>query len=190
MLTDECYTVLHEVRLRGLVELPESPHVAELLDAGLVARARTSLRITSEGRELHATWARLSDGTDEHTAAQTGYDRFVVLNGEFLKLCHDWQVRPGNVPNDHSDARYDWEIIDRLHAFDERAAVVVRRIGRDVERFEPYPGRLRAALKRVDDGEHDWFTSPRIDSYHTVWMHVHEDLLLALGRDRADEPEL
>jgi pyruvate,orthophosphate dikinase len=119
---------------------------------------------------------------------QRAYERFLVLNTEFLRLCHDWQVRPGDVPNDHADPRYDWGVLDRLRAFDERAAVVVRRIGRDVTRFEPYPRRLRVALERVDAGEHEWFTSPRIDSYHTVWMHVHEDLLLALGRDRADEP--
>ena len=193
MLADECYVVLHEVRLRGLVEvsgeLADSPHVAALLDAGLVAQARTSLRITAQGRETHAEWALLTAGSGEQQAAQRGYERFLPLNAEFLRLCHDWQVRPGELPNDHSDARYDWEVLDRLHAFDERAAVVVRRIGRDVPRFEPYPGRLRAALRRVDEGEHEWFTSPRIDSYHTVWMHVHEDLLLALGRDRADEPE-
>jgi hypothetical protein len=192
VLADECYVVLHEVRLRGLVEvsgeLDGSPHVAALLDAGLVAQARTSLRITAEGREAHSEWALLAAGSDEQQAAQRGYERFLPLNREFLRLCHDWQVRPGEVPNDHSDARYDWEILDRLHAFDERAAVVVRRIGRDVPRFEPYQPRLRAALARVGEGEHEWFTSPRIDSYHTVWMHVHEDLLLALGRDRADEP--
>jgi hypothetical protein len=190
VLSAEGYAVLHEVRLRGLVELDDGPAVVELLDAGLVARARTSLRITSEGRDVHAAWARLSEGTDEHRAAERAYERFMPLNAELLHLCHDWQVRPGDVPNDHSDARYDWEIVDRLNALDERAAVVVRRIGREVERFEEYPRRLRAALKRVHEGEHEWFTSPRLDSYHTVWMIVHEDLLLALGRDRADEPQI
>jgi hypothetical protein len=37
------------------------------------------------------------------------------------------------------------------------------------------------------EGETEWLTSPRVDSYHTVWMQLHEDLLLALGRDRASE---
>src|SRR5918994_378376 len=41
-----------------------------------------------------------------------------------------------------------------------------------------------SARRRVEDGEHDWFTSPRIDSYHTVWMELHEELLVALGRER------
>ena len=37
------------------------------------------------------------------------------------------------------------------------------------------------------EGDTEWITSPSIDSYHTVWMQLHEDLLLALGRDRATE---
>jgi hypothetical protein len=56
-----------------------------------------------------------------------------------------------------------------------------------VPRFEGYRPRLRDARERVNEGEHEWLTSPRIDSYHTVWMQLHEDLLLALGLDRASE---
>jgi hypothetical protein len=56
-----------------------------------------------------------------------------------------------------------------------------------VPRFGDYRSRLRAARTRVEDGDAAWLTSPRIDSYHTVWMQLHEDLLLALGRDRAAE---
>jgi hypothetical protein len=56
-----------------------------------------------------------------------------------------------------------------------------------VARFATYRPRLRAARVRVAEGETDWLTSPRIDSYHTVWMELHEDLLIALGRDRASE---
>ncbi len=44
-----------------------------------------------------------------------------------------------------------------------------------------------AALERVDAGDPEWLTSPRLDSYHTVWMQMHEDLLLAIGAERAHE---
>ena len=43
----------------------------------------------------------------------------------------------------------------------------------------PSPG------SRVGNAER--FASPACDSYHTVWMQFHEDLLLATGRSRADE---
>lgn len=189
-MPDECYLLLHEVRMRGLVEVSavtEERLLAPLLDAGLVVRARTSLRVTTEGRSLHAAWARLAPGSDAEQVVTRAYERFLPLNAELLRVCHDWQVRPGDVPNDHRDLRYDWSVIDRLRALDERAAPVVRRAAREVARFEAYPRRLRGALARVEEGAHDWLTSPRLDSYHTVWMQLHEDLLLALGRDRASE---
>ena len=112
------------------------------------------------------------------------YESFGPLNREVLRLCTDWQVGPGGAPNDHGDAAYDWSVIDRLTAVDERAGPLLRRLGRSIPNFAPYRERLRSARKRVVDGERDWFTSPRVDSYHTVWMELHEALLAALGRER------
>ena len=91
------------------------------------------------------------------------------------------------MPNDHTDLRYDWSVVDRLKALDERAGAVVRRLARAVPRFARYRPRLRDALRQVEGGGHEWFTSPRIDSYHTVWMQMHEDLLTTLGLRREDE---
>lgn len=188
-----CYALLHEVRLRGMVadadREADRTAVETLLAAGLVTPARSAVRITARGRELHAAWARLRPGTDLERIARRAYERFLRLNRELVRICHDWQVRPGDVPNDHRDTRYDWAVVDRLVALDERAQPVVRHLVRAAARFDRYPPRLRAARQRFADGEHAWLTSPTVDSYHTVWMHLHEDLLCALGIDRADEPE-
>lgn len=188
MLTDRCFVVLHEVRLRGLAEMHEDDEVRALLDAGLLARARGALRVTPTGRDAHSAWARVAPGSETERTARRVYERFLDLNRELIRICHDWQVLPGDVPNDHRDRRYDWSVIDRLRGLDDRARPAVRRLARAVERFERYPPRLRDAVDRVEDGDHAWLTSPRIDSYHTVWMQLHEDLLLALGLDRASEP--
>ena len=96
-------------------------------------------------------------------------------------------MRPGGAPNDHRDPTYDWAVVDRLTAIDDRVGPILRTTARSVIRFGSYRPRLRYARERINDGEHEWLTSPRIDSYHTVWMQLHEDLLLALGRDRASE---
>ena len=32
-----------------------------------------------------------------------------------------------------------------------------------------------------------YVASPRVDSYHSVWFELHEDLILLAGRTRADE---
>ena len=44
-----------------------------------------------------------------------------------------------------------------------------------------------AALARLHAGDKDWFTKPLIDSYHTVWFQLHEDLLTTLGIERSQE---
>jgi hypothetical protein len=184
---DATFRLLHEVRLRGVVEIQETEIVTILIGEGFVVQSARGIRITAVGRDTHASWARLPDGEAEQIARRA-YERFLPLNRELLRICNDWQVRPGGVPNDHRDARYDWSVLDRLRTLDERIAPVVSRLGRAVERFAGYRPRLRDALRRVDEGETEWLTSPRLDSYHTVWMQMHEDLLLAIGGDRASEP--
>ena len=187
-LDDATFLVLHEVRLRGVVDLDETVEVTELIAIGYVTRSARGVRITSRGREEHTVLARVLDA-DVETAARRAYERFLPLNRELLRICNDWQVRPGSVPNDHRDARYDFSVIDRVHALDERAGPIASRLGRSITRFESYRPRLRAALARIDNGDTEWLTSPRRDSYHTVWMQFHEDLLLALGAERAAEPD-
>ena len=54
-------------------------------------------------------------------------------------------------------------------------------------RFAPYQPRLASAMARVVDGERDYFTKPIIDSFHTVWFELHEDLLTSLGLERSQE---
>ena len=185
---DATFRLLHEVRLRGVVELVETETVALLIHDGLIVRSTRGVRITAEGRVTHAEWARLPEGAEPEAVARRAYDRFLPLNREILRICSDWQVRTGGIPNDHSDPRYDWSVLDRVRALDDRVAPLVSRLGRTVTRFSGYRPRLRAALQRVDAGDTDWLTSPRVDSYHTVWMQLHEDLLLAIGADRAHEP--
>jgi hypothetical protein len=193
---DATFRLLHEIRLRGIlvseniVDLEASETVTVLIGQGFVVQSARGVRITTAGREMHTSWARLPAGEEPEQLARRAYERFLPLNHELLRVCSDWQVHPGGVPNDHRDARYDWSVLDRAHTLDERIAPIVSRLGRTVARFSGYRPRLRAALERVDDGEIDWLTSPRCDSYHTVWMQMHEDLLLAIGGDRADEPRV
>ena len=137
-------------------------------------------------RELRER-VRLVPGTHEEAECARVYEAFLPLNREVLQMCTDWQVRQGGAANDHTDAAYDWAVIGRLDALDDRVGPLVRRLAESDERFAPYRERLRAARRRVADGEHDWLTSPRVDSYHTVWMELHEALLAALGLERRRE---
>jgi pyruvate,orthophosphate dikinase len=190
-LDDAAWALLHELRLRGkLTEAGDGTDAAvvtRLVEGGYATRTRTAIVITAEGRTTHETWARCAAGSDAEAALRRAYDRFLPLNADLIRLCNDWQVRAGGVQNDHTDVEYDWAVIDRLRALHDRSSPVTRSMSTSVARFDAHRARLRVAVQRVEAGEHDWFTSPRIDSYHTVWMQMHEDLLLALGIDRASE---
>jgi len=190
-LSDDEWIGFHDLRLRGVVVLTDDAAqgalAASLEGAGFATRRGAKLVPTPAGREAHAAWARLETGSEAAELTERAYAAFLPLNRELLRLCHDWQVRGGSA-NTHDDPAYDWTVIDRLVELDERVGPVVRRVARAVPRFGSYRPSLRDARKRVEAGEPDWFASPRCDSYHTVWMRLHEDLLCATGAARNDEP--
>ena len=79
-----------------------------------------------------------------------------------------------------------FEVIDELHAVQEKVAPSLQSAGEVVPRFGAYANRLAAALEKAAE-DHRFVVSPTVDSYHTVWFECHEDYLLMLDRSRADE---
>ena len=187
-LSDKAWELLHQLRLRGFLPASGNAVEGELTDATFVILRGTNLALTPAGREAHAMWARLPEGSTEEAAARQAYERFMPLNTELLKICTAWQLRDDLTPNDHSDRAYDFRVLERLDKLHERITPLVNRLGESVSRFSGYPERLAVALDKIDS-DRQWLASPRCDSYHTVWMQMHEDLLGAIGASRADEPE-
>ncbi len=58
-----------------------------------------------------------------------------------------------------------------------------RRPRTQLPRLNAYSAKLLAALSKIKAGDTAWLTRPLIDSYHTVWFELHEELIL---RRRAD----
>ena len=187
-LSEEAFGLLHDLRLRGFLPAKGVAAEDELVGAGLSMTRGTNVAMTPAGREAHAAWARLEPGSEQEASARTAYERFLAMNVEFLRICTDWQLKPGNEPNDHSDAAYDFKVLERLDRLDERAGKLLDGLAKAVPRFAGYRSRLSDALDRISD-DRAWLASPRCDSYHTVWMQLHEDLLIAVGVNRADEPQ-
>ena len=99
-------------------------------------------------------------------------------------------MRPDGQPNDHADAGYDAGVISRLAGIHQRLlACVLEPLEKALPRFAAYRVRLAAALDRVRGGDTTAFARPMADSYHDIWMELHQDLLLSAGRERgaADE---
>lgn len=204
--SDARFLCLHVLRLKGFAEAAAvaaitgidegevERHLRSLADEGLVLHREGRISgwsLTSEGRAAHAaaTAAEL-DASGEREAVESAYRRFLDVNQELLATCTAWQLRDvggTQVVNDHTDPAYDQEVIDRLVAIHDRVRPVTADLRSCMARFEAYGRRLREALERVVAGEHEWFTKPVIDSYHTVWFEMHEDLLATLGIERTSE---
>ena len=54
-------------------------------------------------------------------------------------------------------------------------------------RLHRYAQRLADALANVQAGQSGYISSPILDSYHTIWFELHEELITAAGRIRAVE---
>jgi hypothetical protein len=161
--------------------------------AGRAAGAKGTFMVAPAGREwLDSQYPQAYAEFRADPAASEAYERFERINRELLSLFTDWQMMPAaggeRVPNDHSDADYDHGVIDRLGAQHERAEKVLDRFAGLDPRLGIYTIRLDAAYDKVLAGEVDWVSGARIDSYHTVWFELHEDLLRMLGREREEAP--
>jgi hypothetical protein len=122
---------------------------------------------------------------------ESAYRTFLSVNGDLLRACTDWQMRSGPagamVLNDHLDGDYDGAVIGRLGRIDDAIQPVCASLGAALARFDGYGPRLADARRRVEAGEREWFTKPLLDSYHTIWFELHEDLLCTLGLERSKE---
>jgi hypothetical protein len=158
-----------------------------LTEAGHADQARGRYKLTPAGRaRLDELLAGERAEVDQARLAEA-YREFGEHNTAFKQLVTDWQLIDGVTPNDHSDADYDAKIVRRLGELHERFLPLVERLVGLAPRLAPYPGRFTGALAKVQAGEHSWLARPLIDSYHTVWFELHEDLIGLAGLSRADE---
>jgi hypothetical protein len=189
--------VLQAIRLKGRVDeetvaatVDEDPvtvasTIADLTEAGLVV-AGTTLRISRGGRaRLAELLAQERSGVDT-AAVAAAHAEFRCVNGDFKALVSDWQSKDGQ-PNTHQDADYDAAVLARLHGVHQRVLPIITAAAAQIPRLGAYSAKLAGALAKIRAGETTWFTRPIIDSYHTVWFELHEELIQAAGLSRADE---
>jgi hypothetical protein len=194
----ERFLVLHALRLKGMAG-DEALHDVTGLDADVIAKTLAGLvdeglakvrtgrvtgaMLTRDGRPVHAELLA-EDVAGLPAGLAEGYDGFLPLNGRFKDLCTRWQLRPGGEPNDHADAAYDAGIVAELGDLHDGVVPALAPTEQALARFGRYPARLAGALARVREGEVAAFARPLAASYHDVWMELHEDFLISLGRER------
>lgn len=192
--------VLHALRVKGLTsdavlaEMTGCPAdtlgqtVAELVDTGLAKRREGRMAgtmLTPAGRDKYDQLRSAHSRDDDQIRADaTLYEQFLPINTDFKQVCAAWQMRDGDTPNDHSDADYDASVVADLAERHERVSEILTAAAAATPRWARYRRRLTAALEKVQAGDNAAFARPMYDSYHDIWMELHQDLLLTVGRER------
>ncbi|GGR36383.1 hypothetical protein GCM10010251_60920 [Streptomyces aurantiogriseus] len=176
--------------LRGMWRgRPESEY-RPLVDAGLAMVKGPMVLPTERAKETGARILRVGAGTGQEQQITAAYRAFLPVNRRLREVCTAWQCRPDGTPNDHSDLAYDAQVREALEDVHEAIQPVLRRLERALAGSGQYLTALEEALDRFDDGGTEWLASPLCDSYHTVWMRLHQELLLVLGVSRAQDEAL
>jgi len=191
--------LLQAVRLKGRItagEVAETTKedpgvIAEAVEAateaGFIIAGKT-LRLSPEGRtRLNELLAAEREGVDQAAIAAV-YDRFRDVNADFKALVADWQLKNGE-PNPHDDDEYDAAVLARLADVHARVLPINTEVANELPRLARYSDKLESALAKVTAGETTWLARPIVDSYHTVWFELHEELILAAGLTRESEAQ-
>ncbi|MEW6471222.1 MAG: hypothetical protein AB1679_03040 [Actinomycetota bacterium] len=194
-LTLHCLTMkqlaspAHVEAIVGVPAAEARAALGRLVESGDVKEARGNYVLMPAGRErLAARYGEIYKAVRQSDEFTGTYARFERVNAELKRLITDWQtitVAGQQMANDHSDAEYDNKIIDRLCALHERVEPILDAFTVEVPRLARHKARLNAALDKVSsEGDRDYVSGVRVDSYHTVWFELHEDLLRILDAER------
>jgi len=185
--SDSIQQALITLVIRGMTRGAPDEATAQLVQQGLAMSKGPITMPTPEGTAAAAGLLRLRPGSQEETELDKLFDGFLPVNRRLRDVCSAWQTRPDGTPNDHSDGGYDDATRDRLDEVHSAIGPVLRRMAGVQPRLAGYRPRLQDALDKFDEGESNWLASPLMDSYHTVWMQLHQELILMLGLTRADD---
>jgi ribosomal protein S9 len=174
--------------LVGLSEERATALLAEAVATGRAIEAKDAYALTPlAGAALQSRYGLHFQHLRDDAAFRSAYDGFERINRTLKQIITDWQtldVGGQKVANDHRDKDYDAKIVDRLGGLHEQAEPILAGLARGLPRLKIYGDKLLAALEAAEDGDVEWVSDIRRDSYHTVWFELHEELLRIMGTER------
>jgi hypothetical protein len=176
--------VLQTVRLKGRVGRADLPEADALIDSRLLTGGAT-VRLTAEGRARLGELLAAERAAVDAAAADRVYEGFGTINADFKSVISQWQVERA----DSAGADTAGAVLERVGELHRAVVPVIQAAADLVPRLAAYAGRLDAALRLAQAGDMAWLTRPLVDSYHTVWFELHEELIGLAGRTRAGEAE-
>ena len=157
---------------------------------GLVGDAGGMFQLTDDGKNLGNEMIAVDRELWEPEAASGALEAFLPLDRRMKEVVTAWQMSEVDgkpVLNDHSDQDYDAAVLGSFASVHQDAVAWLEPLGSGLPRLMHYLARLQRAATAVADDDHIYIASPRVDSYHSIWFELHEDLILLAGRTREDE---
>jgi pyruvate,orthophosphate dikinase len=161
-----------------------------LVADGLAEMAAGSFRLTARGKSVGKGQMGADSDAWGSENAVAALDAFLALDQRVKVTVTAWQMRDvdgAQAFNDHSDPAYDARVLADLAALHADAAAWLRPLAGGLPRLAIYLERLERAIAAARSGDHRYVASPRVDSYHSAWFELHEDLIQLAGRSRAEE---
>ena len=152
----------------------------QLEKEGLAEATARGFRLTPDGRSQLDR--RLSEERKslESSILASSYEEFLKSNSTFKQIVTDYQTAA-------DDLRTQDRALKRLRRIHSGVLEVVAQAQRALPRLEGYSARFVRALSSVEAGDARFWASPLVDSYHSIWFELHEELLQARGLSRAEE---
>jgi pyruvate,orthophosphate dikinase len=167
------------------------PLAEGLVAAGLAETTAGAFRLTGDGKlRALALFEVDRERAGGEATCIAALDGFLMIDSRMKDTVTAWQMRDtGGEPvyNDHSDSAYDAGVLERLAAIHTDTVAWIAPLSDRLGRYEAYRLRLDRALARAQEGDPKFVASPRVDSYHSVWFELHEDLIRLSGRRRSEE---
>jgi hypothetical protein len=199
---NERHAVLHAVAIKKHAAIEDITRLARL-NKEVVAKHLDAAKASARVIEVQGKYALsplmsvalAGDYSRQYAHLRTNkdfmsaYEAFERINVQLKALITEWQtitVGGQRIANDHSNKAHDEKVIGDLGSLHERAEGVLDRLSKALPRLKYYSEHLEAALEKSEKGDIKWVSDVKIDSYHTVWFELHEDLLRIVGKQREE----
>lgn len=197
------FLVLHTLKINGIVgsdsiaektgiPLDEiEPVLSSMMEQSQVRKREgrvSGFTLLPDGTSAHASLLDLAmSSREDKEALSKAYTEFLSINSRFKHICTEWQLRGPDEINDHTDPEYDAKVLSLLSAVHSDACDILGQLSSIQGRYSNYHTRLENAYSRVQSGDISAFVKPMSNSYHDIWMELHQDLLTSLKLERTDE---
>jgi pyruvate, orthophosphate dikinase len=151
--------------------------LAARADAGQASETPRGWRLTPDGQARVQTLLDDERATVDTASARSLHTRFVAFDARLKDLvtAHQLSGDPAVAP----------ERIAALGVLHGEVGPVVADATTLAPRLAPFAGRLDAAHDALVGGDARFLAHPLVDSYHTVWFELHEELIHLAGLERS-----